>query len=238
MTFDKVKLCCLLSELVMEPVDKIRARRDALADLGLDPNASADDIRDAWRQIAFHAHPDHTSGNCANFSRAKAAYDFLRKQGLTVKGAAGSAARMPRRPRLKKRLVELPEEDIATCKAMLGADRALAHNPVANEARSKDQTQNASDHVPDAVGCFGRHLTYFVTTPVCTGANRVALPTSVLTGGRNIETEVLSFQSKDSGSGEVVVPDTIRERKFPGAKSVRIRFEADQETRDEFWLSA
>jgi len=59
----------------MEPVDKINARTDALADLGLAANASPDDIRNAWRQIAFHAHPDHTGGDCADFSRAKVAYD-------------------------------------------------------------------------------------------------------------------------------------------------------------------
>ena len=226
-------MCCLMSELSMEPVDKIRARSDALADLGLAPSAGADDIRDAWRQIAFQAHPDHRNGDCTNFSRAKAAYDFLRKEGLTVKGPAGSVARMPRRPRLKKRVIELAQEDIATCKAMLSPDRALSHETSVNEVSSGD----GSDHVPDAVGFFGRHLTYFVATPVCEGANRVALPTSVLTSARHTETEVLSFQSKDTGPGEVVVPETIRERKFPGAKSVRIRFEADQDIRDEFWLT-
>ncbi|MEM9127906.1 MAG: J domain-containing protein, partial [Pseudomonadota bacterium] len=60
----------------------------------------------------------------------------------------------------------------------------------------------------------------------------------VLTSARTVETEILSFQSNDTGSGEVVVPDTICERKFPGAKSVRIRFEADQDMRDEFWLAS
>ncbi|NVO54441.1 J domain-containing protein [Rhodobacteraceae bacterium B1Z28] len=221
----------------MEPVDKIKARADALADLGLDQCAGSDDIRDAWRRIAFHAHPDHTGGECANFSRAKMAYDFLRKEGLTAKGPTHSGQRMPRRPRVKKRIIELPQEDIATCKAMLNPDRALPHMPVTGDTQSDTAPCSTSDHVPDAVGCYGRHLTYFVATPVCEGANRVALPTSVLTSARHTETEVLSFQSKDTGAGEVVVPEPIRERKFPGAKSVRIRFEADQDIRDEFGLT-
>ncbi|WP_120631884.1 J domain-containing protein [Ruegeria sp. EL01] len=222
----------------MEPVDKIKARTDALADLGLDANASPDDIRNAWRQIAFHAHPDHKGGDCSDFSRAKVAYDYLRKQGLTVKGAANSAARRPRRPRLKKRIIELAQEDIAACGAMLNPEQALSHNPGLSDSSPDKKYFSASDHVPEAVGCFGRNLTYFVATSVCEGANRVALPTSVLTNTRHTETEVLSFQSKDMGAGEVVVPDTICESKFPGAKSVRIRFEADQDMRDEFWLAS
>lgn len=218
----------------MEPVDKIKARNDALADLGLDPNAGSNDIRDAWRHIAFHAHPDHTGGDCANFARAKAAYDYLRNEGLTAKGAPDAAPGMPRRPRLKKRVVDLPQEDIATCKAMLKPDCALPH--MTDASGDLPGADRDSDHVPDAIGLYGRHLTYFVATPVCEGANRIALPTSVLTGNRHAETEILSFQSKDTGAGEVVVPEPLRERKFPGAKSVRIRFQADQDARDEFWI--
>ncbi|MDX1744101.1 MAG: J domain-containing protein, partial [Ruegeria sp.] len=77
---------------------------------------------------------------------------------------------------------------------------------------------------------------YFVPTPVCEGSNRVALPTSFLASARRTETEVLSFQSNDAGAGEVVVPETIIASKFPGAKSVCIKFDADQRMRDEFWL--
>jgi len=217
----------------MEPVNRIKARTDALAALGLAPCATADDIRDAWRQIAFHAHPDHTSGDSGSFARAKAAYDLLRDAGLTVKGAAGSATRMPKRPRLKKRVVDLSKDDIATCKALLGPDRIAHDTPRHNTEDGKP----ASDHIPEAVGFHGRSLTYFVSTPVCEGANRVALPTSVLTGTRSAETEVLSFQSKDTGAGEVVIPEKICAQKFPGAKSVRIRFEANQDAREEFWLA-
>ncbi len=220
------------SEMSMEHVDEFKARKDALADLGLDPDADSEDIRDAWRRIAFHAHPDHTGGDSTNFARAKAAYDYLRKKGYTAK-EADTGPRKPKRPRLRKRIIELAPEDIATCQAMLDPGRALPHL-----SQQDESNYVASDHVPDAVGCYGRHLTYFVTTPVCQGANRVALPTSVLSASRNTETEVLSFQSNDKGAGEVVIPDTICERKFPGAKSVRIRFEADQAIRNEYWLAS
>ncbi|NOD35320.1 MULTISPECIES: J domain-containing protein [unclassified Ruegeria] len=220
----------------MEPVDKVRARTDALADLGLPPSASSREIREAWRQIAFHSHPDHREGDSSGFSRAKAAYDFLRKEGLAKKGGGKAGPTQPRRPHLKKRIIELPQEEISACKAMLSPDQVLSHR------HGEDDTPGipeacVSDHVPDAVGCYGRHLTYFVTTPVHHGANRVALPTTVLSGARHTEAEILSFQSKDTGAGEVVIPDTIRERKFPGAKSVKIRFDADQDIRDQFWLA-
>ena len=108
----------------MKPVDKIAARNSALADLGLSPSASSDEIREAWRNIAFRAHPDHMPGDCEDFSRAKTAYDFLRKQGLGAKGASGP--QMPKRPRLKKRVIELPPEDISACKSILNPTQALA----------------------------------------------------------------------------------------------------------------
>ncbi|AXT25173.1 J domain-containing protein [Ruegeria sp. AD91A] len=220
----------------MEPVDKVRARTNALADLGLTPCANSSEIREAWRQIAFHSHPDHKDGDSSGFSRAKAAYDFLRKEGLATKAGASSGSPQPRRPRLKKRIIELPQEDIAACKAMLNPHQVLPH--MHNERDVEEMPDaSVSDHVPDAVGCYGRHLTYFVTTPVHHGANRVALPTTVLSSTRHTEAEILSFQSKDTGAGEVIIPDTIRERKFPGAKSVRIRFDADQDIRDQFWLA-
>jgi len=215
----------------MEPVEKIMARADALSALGLGQNAGSDDIRDAWRQIAFHAHPDHTDGDCTSFARAKEAYDFLRSEGLTTKGQAPGK---PRRPKLRKRVIELESADIDACRVLLNT--ALSHSPE-GAAETDPQKAAEADHVPDAVGFYGRHLTYFVATPVREGANRVALPTSFLASVRRLETEVLSFQSKDAGSGEVVVPDTITARKFPGAKSVRIKFEADQQMRDEFWLA-
>lgn len=222
----------------MSTVDKTQARIDALAALGLDPQANSDDIRDAWRKIAFRAHPDHKSKNDTfDFARAKAAYDYLRAEGYTVRGAANSDSRMPRRPRVRKRLIELPQEDIATCRALLDPDRAIEHSArPAND--TSEPSHSCSDHVPDAIGCFGRHLTYFVATPVCEGPNRVALPTSVLVSTRRMATEVLSFQSKDKGAGEVVIPEAIREEKFPGAKSVRIRFAANQDIRDEFWMAS
>lgn len=215
----------------MEPVDKIKARADALEVLGLDQNAGSDEIRDAWRHIAFHAHPDHTQGDCTSFARAKEAYDLLRRDGMTAKGQTGK----PRRPKLRKRVIELETSDIDACRVLLNT--ALSHNPEGATADTEDQNMAEADHIPDAVGFFGRHLTYFVPTPVCEGANRVALPTSFLASARQMETELLSFQSKESGAGDVMVPEGITASKFPGARSVCIKFDADQQMRDNFWLA-
>jgi len=217
----------------METIEKINARADALRALGLDHTARSDDIRDAWRNIAFHAHPDHTDGDCTHFARAKEAYDYLRSEGLAAKGPAPGK---PKRPKLRKRMIDLDISDIDACRVLLHT--ALAHCPDDPDTADDSKPLADADHIPDAVGFYGRHLTYFVRTPVCEGSNRVALPTSFLAVARRVETEVLSFQSKNAGSGEVVVPDTITERKFPGAKSVRIKFDADQQMRDDFWLDS
>ncbi|WP_170409659.1 J domain-containing protein [Ruegeria atlantica] len=215
----------------MQTAEKIKARTEALYALGLDQNASSDDIRSAWRNIAFHGHPDQAQGDSSGFTRAKDAYDFLRKEGLAGKGAGSGK---PRRPKLRRRILALESSDINACRALLNT--ALPNRSDEVEV-PESELLCKSDHVPDAVGFFGRHLTFFVSTPVFEGANRVALPTSVLASSRQTETEVLNFQSNDSGGGEVVVPDAITARTFPGAKSVRIRFDADQQMRDEFQLA-
>ncbi len=220
----------------MEPVDKIRARAEAFHVLGLDQNAGSEDIRKAWRSIAFHAHPDCSDADSSNFARAKDAYDLLRKEGLAGKSAC---AGKPKRPKLRKRVITLKDTDIDACRALLNKVLECVSD-ASDEGQPTPENDHmaASDHVPEAIGCFGRNLTYFVSSPVCQGANRVALPTSVLAGSRRTETELLSFQSKDAGAGEVIVPEAIMNRKFPGAKSVRIRFEADQSAQDEFWLAS
>ena len=220
----------------MEPVDKIKARAEALEQLGLSQTANAEEIREAWRNVAFHAHPDHTGGDYSGFARAKLAYDFLRKEGLTGKAQTNPA--QPRRPKLRKRLVELTDDVQDTCRDLLNPDPALPDMSKTQGAAANPEGDQVADHVPDAIGCFGRDLTYFVKTPVSAGANRVALPTSVLAGTRKTEAEILTFQSKNSGQGEVVVPDTIRARKFPGARSVKIKFEAGKQMRDDYWLAS
>ncbi|MDA7964754.1 DnaJ domain-containing protein [Ruegeria sp.] len=218
-------------------MSKIKARAEALEALGLSQGASADEIREAWRTVAFHAHPDHTGGDYSGFAQAKSAYDFLRKEGLTAQNRSGPA--VPRRPQLRKRVVELTRADLDACRDLLSPDPALpdmSDRGETDQAGKRDDTP--ADHIPDAIGCFGRDLTYFVKTPVSEGSNRVALPTSVLAGSRKAEAEVLTFQSKNSGQGEVVIPDALRERKFPGARSVRIRFDSDQQMQDDYWLAS
>ncbi|WP_424831222.1 J domain-containing protein [Ruegeria sp.] len=220
----------------MEPVDKIKARADALEQLGLNQTADAHDIREAWRDIAFHAHPDHTGGDYSGFARAKSAYDFLRKEGLVGKGSESPAK--PRRPKLRKRVIELTEDVLEACRDLLNPNPALSDQSKDGQGANAPGKDQIADHIPDAIGYFGRDLTYFVKTPVSEGANRVALPTSVLKGARKTETEILTFQSKNSGQGEVVVPDTICARKFPGARSVKIKFDAGQQMRDDYWLAS
>ncbi len=198
----------------MEPIDRIKARASAFEVLGLAHRAGSDEVRAAWRSIVFRAHPDHRHGDGSEFTEAKKAYDFLRAEGLAGKDEDDETSAMPRRPTLQSRVIDLNDEDTRTCHRMLNA----------NPATPQKTAISPSNHVPDVIECSGRNLIYHIPTPVTEGANRVALPTSILTVANKKDFEVLTFNSKNSGYGELVVPEPIRQRKFPGAKSVSIRF--------------
>jgi len=63
-----------------------------------------------------------------------------------------------------------------------------------------------------------------VATPLRGGINRVALPTNILEDPRKAKPEIISFRANDSGAGDVEIPEVLRARLFPGARSVCIRF--------------
>ncbi len=200
----------------MEPIDRIKARASALEVLGLAHRAGSDEVRAAWRSIAFRAHPDHRHGDSSKFTQAKKAYDFLRAEGLAGKDDESDAPTMPKRPTLQSRVIVLNDDDTRTCQRLLNA----------NPSTPEKTAISPSNHVPDVIECSGRNLIYHIPTPVAEGSNRVALPTSILSAANKKDFEVLTFKSKNSGCGELVVPEPIRLRKFPGAKSVIIRFSA------------
>lgn len=54
---------------------------DPYQTLGLDRDASAEDIRNAYRRLAKANHPDHPSGDCCRFRKVQEAYEELRESG-------------------------------------------------------------------------------------------------------------------------------------------------------------
>jgi hypothetical protein len=198
------------------PIEKLRARSDAYAMLGLHEDAGPGEIHAAWRRVAFEVHPDRNGGDPAAFERAKAAYDLIAPSAARAGGGASAGARAGARPRVTTRYAPLSPEAIEACRALLReAEGGRPADPCA---------MTATDHVPEAIRRHGRSLTYLVPTVLTAGVNRVALPTAVLEDPRRVNPRVLTVRAARSGAGEVRVPDRQRERLFPGARSVQIRF--------------
>jgi len=203
----------------MSPIQKVQARAAALETLGLAGSASPDDIRRAWKRLAFETHPDKSAGESGAFLGVNAAFEYLKslKTDLgseadygpaTHTGSAGTVPHRAVRPHIETRTDHLAEDDIAECRALL----------------EDDPLEDAADHVAEAVHRKGRDLLYVVPGAAAPGLNRVALPAAVLTGRRKVAPKIVSFRVAGSCVGEILVPEETRLTEFPGARSVRIRF--------------
>jgi len=213
----------------MSPIERVRARADAYAELGVAQSADSSEIRAAWRRLAFERHPDRPDGDYKEFVRAKAAYDLLQSDeaDADVRHAAWSGARPAHRPRVRSRVVPLSEAAVSACRAALESQTAAAAGRPGETSLAPDRAPDgeAPDcHVPQATLRQGRLLVYLVSTPLVPGLNRVALPTALLKDNRRVEPRVLTVRSAGGGSGEVTLPDHVCARMFPGARGVSIRF--------------
>jgi len=208
---------------VMSPIDNVRARQAAFHLLDVPATADQSAIRAAWRRIAFEAHPDRNGGSYDAFMRAKAAYDLLR-EGKEDAGTRRTTPRRTARPKVTPRVEPLSAEAIDACRGVLAPDAEESVTgllPVMGEDGAPDAT---TDHVPEAVGRCGRTLTYIVPNCLAPGRNRIALPTAILEDNRRVKPRIVTVTSRAGGPGEIRVPDALRERLFPGARAVTIRF--------------
>jgi hypothetical protein len=187
-------------------------RSEALRALGLRPRASAGDVREAFRRLAFETHPDRRKGHEDEFARIREAYELLRD------GDPANAA-APVRPSLEARVSDVPEPMRAACRALLDEGTAALAAPERGEA-----AQDMRDHVPHAIRRQGRQVAYLVPTPLAKGPNRVAVPVGDLLDPRRITSKLVRVNSARHGPGRVEVPDDVREELFPGARSVTIEF--------------
>jgi hypothetical protein len=191
----------------------LNGRADALRALGLRPRASAEDVRQAFRKLAFETHPDRTKGHENEFARIREAYELLREG-----DEKGTAA--PSRPALAPKVSEVSDELMAACRAL------LEDGVPALEAPEGALATRTGDHVPHAIRRQGRVVSYLVPTPLAEGSNRVALPVGDLQDPRRVTSQLVRVTSRHSGAGRVEVPDAVREELFPGARSVSIEFGA------------
>lgn len=197
-------------------------RREALSKLGLPRDADIDDVKAAWRRVAFETHPDRNDGSTSAFVAAKAAYDLLRAPPAAPANAperpkkpARPTPRRPHRPsgrpRAEARDQAITEEMRAECELTLIFEAPPSDVP-------------CTDHIPSAVYLKGRSLTYLVESTLRAGKNRVAVPTAFLEDTRKINPKIVSFNVSDEGPSEIEVPAKLREKLFPGARSVHLRF--------------
>lgn len=221
----------------MKPVERVRTRAWAYDVLGVPVGADADAIRAAWRRATFEKHPDRNGGDQSRFIQAKSAYDFLCQDdsaAFSQHEVAARAERMPRRmarperarPKVEARVHPLEPTVVSACAALFEPQGEIV--PAAHMRLQPDaplgRDAEVTDHVVRAVQRQGRALTYLVSGPLAHGTNRVALPTALLESTRSLRPEVLAISTTSAGKGTVTVPDAVRSRLFPGARTVRIRF--------------
>ena len=190
----------------------LNGRSDALRALGLRPRATAEDVRTAFRRLAFETHPDRHKGHEDEFTKIREAYEML-KNGDTATSAA------PARPSLEPRVSEVSAATRAACRALLDEGAPVLEAPERGEG-----TRDARDHVPNAIRRQGRQVAYLVPTPLAKGSNRIAVPVGDLLDPRRITSKLVQVTSARPGPGRIEVPDEVRETLFPGARSVSIEF--------------
>jgi hypothetical protein len=191
----------------------LNGRADALRALGLRPRASAEDVRQAFRRLAFETHPDRRKGHEDEFARIREAYEMLRDG--DAKGVA-----TPARATVAPRVSDVTEEMLAACRALLDEGAPALEGP------GSAAGPRSGDHVPHAIRRQGRVVAYLVPTPLTEGSNRVALPVGDLQDPRRITSKLVRVTSLHNGPGRVEVPDAVRDELFPGARSVSIEFGA------------
>jgi hypothetical protein len=232
----------------MTPIERVRAKDAARTVLGVRSTADATEIRAAWRRAAFAAHPDRHGGDQSGFVRAKAAYDLLsagfdteateppaaapaRAQPArrgTRPAAEATAGPAPRRPRIAERETPVPDDARAACHDRLarGADLPVAAHLRLHREAAAHPAGRPADHVPQAVRRRGRAMTLVLGGPLSAGHNRVAVPAGLLEGAAFGDAQVIAITAPREGAGDVIVPETVRARLFPGCREVRLRFEA------------
>lgn len=205
---------------------------DACEVLGVGADASAEEIRAAWKRAAFDTHPDRHGGTSADFDRARAAYHMLKHIGTAPDPQAMPMAPVVRRPSLERRRTSLSPAVVEACRQALqerpvfpGSACRLAVLDLDTGKRHWFPTgRPATDHVPVAMEREGRNLRFFVVGHISEGGNRVALPGAEFQDRKKILPRIVLFTAGAPDHGDVAVPAHLVADVVPGASRVIISF--------------
>lgn len=192
----------------MTPIERVTAKTNAYATLGLTTACTRSELRSAYRKLAFEMHPDHGKGTADEFRRISEAYKFLNEiipdaKPLQARPAANSVTR----PSLTPTEIQIDEAALRRCRDCL----------------VEECGDDAAKHIPESVIRNGRALTYIVQARLARGRNRIALPVAGLTDSQ-AATVVLTVASYQLVGDQFSVSDHLCKGLFPGARSVTIRF--------------
>lgn len=225
----------------MEPIEKVQARAAALKSLGVGPQATPEEIRTAWRRLAFTSHPDRKGGDLDSFVVARSAYEYL-CGGMDEDGylagveaqahdAVPGTQKPKARPRAAGRVQTFPEEMIAACADLLSETsrdnergEETPDHVVFLGVRKPSSAEVVHDHIAHSVIRKGRELTFQVPGELSPGLNRVALPTSLLDDPRKTRLRVVAFHFEESGSYRMEIPEDVIADVAPGARMTSIDF--------------
>lgn len=201
----------------MSPIDRISQRAAAFTVLGVSASATKEDIRKAYRKLAFDKHPDRNPDAKSEFARIALAYKFINEHADELGIASGtkdnaedaSARKVVSRPRPRVQSAEtrFDQDTMKECTELL-------------------ETEGGPGALHTAVSVYrtGRKLTYFVPTALQPGRNEVAVPTGMLVDSRHVMPKIIAFESIEANNGLYEMDDAQCNAHFPGARSIHVRF--------------
>lgn len=213
----------------MSPIQNCRATDQALNILGLSQIPTFDKLRKVRRDMIFAQHPDHCADSQVDLGDINKAYETLRPLCQTTElkpeCAASGTGTLPRRPQSRERVEIIADAAKQKCQDLL---TSLHSTSSAGKRRwsSFQEMEAIRDHVPVRVKRCGRDISYLIASPLKEGMNRVALPTGELVDKRKPKIEIIKLKSKRAGEGCYTVPAEQLAKRFPGARSVQLHFQA------------
>lgn len=205
----------------MSPIDRVAQRARAFTVLGVSASATVDDIRQAYRKLAFDKHPDRNPECSEEFARIAEAYRFISDNAAELGIKAAPAANRSAEPAVTPRTVSRPRIN-----PRIKATETTFDNETLDECQALLDAEGGPGtlHVATAVYRVGRNLTYYAPTGLAPGRNEIVVPTGMLNDSRRVLPKIIAFEAVEATGGLFQMDLSECEEHFPGARSIKIRF--------------